>query len=166
MSLKRALAVVAAGALAAAGGIASVALSAGPAAAATTRQVTLPFTSYFGMLVDPAHQYVFVDGGAGSSSILVVDYSGKTVATIPNEPGASGLALSSDGSTVYVALAGGNAISAISTATLTETARYATGAGTDPVYVAYSSGMVWFGSAPTACWPESARSTRAPARPP
>ena len=147
MSLKRALAVVAAGAVAAAGGIASVALSAGPAAAATTQFVELPFTSsYSGMLlVDPANQHLFVTGGAGSSSIVVVDYSGNTVATIPNEPGATGLALSSDGSTVYVALAGGDAISAISTSTLTETARYATGTGTDPAYVAYAGGKVWFG---------------------
>ena len=143
MSLKRALAIAAAGAVAAAGGIASIALSAGPAAAATTTFVTLPFTSYFGMLVDPANQHLFVTGGASSSSILVMDYSGDTVATIPDEPGASGLALSGDGSTVYVALAGGDAISAISTSTLTETARYAT--GTDPAYVAYAGGKVWFG---------------------
>lgn len=145
MSLKRALAIAVAGAVAAAGGIASVALSAGPAAAATTTVVTLPFTSYFAMLVDPANQHLFVTGGSSSSSILVMDYSGDTVATIPDEPGASGLALSGDGSTVYVALAGGDAISAISTSTLTETARYATGTGTDPAYVAYSSGKVWFG---------------------
>jgi hypothetical protein len=145
MSLKRALAVATAGAVAAVGGIASVALSAGPAAAATTRSVVLPFTSYFGMLVDPVNQHLFVTGGASSSSILVMDYSGETVAAIPDEPGASGLALSGDGSTVYVALAGGDAISAISTSTLTETARYATGTGTHPAYVAYSSGKVWFG---------------------
>ena len=143
MSLKSALAVAAAGAVAAVG------LSAGPAAAATTMSVALPFSNYAGMLVDPAHQHLFVTGGAGSSSILVTDYSGQTVATIPSEPGASGLALSGDGSTVYVALAGGNAISAISASTLTETARYATGAGTDPAYVAYSGGKIWFGYGPS-----------------
>src|SRR5579863_6285076 len=146
MSLKRALAIAAAGAVAAAGGIASVALSAGPAAAATTMSVPLPFTFYSGtLLVDPVNQHLFVTGGAANSGILVTDYSGDTVATIPNEPGATGMALSGDGSTVYVALAAGDAISAISTSTLTETDRYATGTGTDPAYVAYAGGKVWFG---------------------
>ena len=107
--------------------------------------VALPITQYSHMLVDPGHQHLFFTSGSGSSSILVTDYSGQTVAIIPNEPDATGLALSSDGSTVYAALPGANAISAISTSTLTETARYLTGAGTGPSYVAYTSGMIWFG---------------------
>jgi len=144
MRFKRALAVATAGALVAAGGIASVALTAGPARAATITTVGLPFSTYSQMLVDPVHQHLFITSGPGSSSILVTDYSGQTVATIPGEPGATGLALSSDGSTVYAALANGDAVSAISTGTLTETARYATGAGTDPAYVAYTSGKIWF----------------------
>jgi hypothetical protein len=119
------------------------------AAAATTTSVALPFSTYFGMLVDPVHHHLFITGGSGASSILVADYSGQTVATIPSEPGASGLALSGDGSTVYAALANGDAISAISTSTLIETARYATGAGTDPAYVAYTSGKIWFGYGPS-----------------
>lgn len=97
------------------------------------------------MLVDPAHRHIFFSGGSGSASILVTDYAGTAVATIPNEPGATGLALSGDGGTVYAALANGDAVSAISTSTLTETARYATGAGTQPTYVAWTSGKIWFG---------------------
>jgi hypothetical protein len=107
--------------------------------------VTLPITSYSHMLVDPVHQHIFFSSGAGSASILVTDYSGHTVATIANEPGATGLALSGDGSTVYAALANGDAISAISTTTLAETARYSTGAQSGPTYVAYTSGKIWFG---------------------
>ena len=128
--------------------VAGVAISVGvPAfkAQAATTVVTLPITQYSHMLVDPAHHHLFITSGSGSSSILVTDYSGQTVATIPNEPGATGLALSSDGSTVYAALADGDAISAISTSTASETARYATGTGTEPSYVAYSSGKIWFG---------------------
>ena len=144
MRVKRRLAVAMAGAVAAAGGIAPVALSAAPAQAATTA-VTLPITKYSRMLVDPVHQHLFITSGSGSSSILVTDYSGQPVATIPNEPGATGLALSGDGSTVYAALVNGDAISAISTDTLAETARYATGTGTDPISAAYTSGKIWFG---------------------
>jgi hypothetical protein len=141
MPLKKSLAA----AFAAVAGIAlSVGVSASTAQAATAA-VALPITQYSHMLVDPAHQHLFITSGSGSSSILVTDYSGQTVATIPDEPGATGLALSNDGSTVYVALANGDAISAISTSTLSETARYATGTGTDPTYVAYSSGRIWFG---------------------
>lgn len=146
MRFKRVLAAATASAVTAAGVIAAVAVSAGSAAAGTiTANVALPFSTYSQMLADPIHRHLFVTAGPGSSSILVTDYSGQTVATIPNEPGATGLALSGDGSTVYVALAHGNAISAISTSTLAETARYATGAGTDPAYVAYTSGRIWFG---------------------
>lgn len=126
-------------------GVAALIAVSAPMAQAATTAVTLPITHYSHMLVDPAHQHLFITSGSGSSSILVTDYSGQTVATIPNQPGATGLALSSDGSTVYAALADGDAISAISTSTLAETARYSTGTGTDPTYVAYTSGRIWFG---------------------
>ena len=129
----------------AAGTLALAAPAAGQAAEAATTSVQLPISKYSHMLIDPAQQHIFFTGGSGSASILVTDYSGNAVATIPNEPGATGLALSGDGSTVYAALANGDAVSAISTSTLTETARYATGAGTQPTYVAYTSGKIWFG---------------------
>jgi hypothetical protein len=125
-----------------------VAVPAGWQAASAEAAVTtvqLPIAKYSHMLIDPAHQHIFFTGGSGSTSILVTDYSGNTVAAIPNEDGATGLALSDDRSTVYAALAGGDAISAISTSTLTQTASYGTGTGTEPTYVAYTSGDIWFG---------------------
>jgi hypothetical protein len=140
--------------MAAAAGAAGMAATAGIAlsacwsvtlAEAATTSVQLPISKYSHMLIDAAHQHVFFTSGTGSASILVTDYSGNSVATIPNEPGAAGLALSGDGSTVYAALVNGDAVSAISTSTLTETARYATGTGTQPTYVAYTSGKIWFG---------------------
>src|SRR5262249_33681058 len=115
-------------------GIATQAVVSAPIAQAAST-VTLPITQYSHMLGDPVDQHLFSTSGSGSSSMLVTDYSGQTVATIPNEPGAIGITLSTDGSTVYAALPGANAISAISTTTLTETARYSTGTGTGPTYV-------------------------------
>ena len=144
MHFRRMLAVVMAGAAATAGITISAGLSAASAQAATT-SVQLPIAKYSHMLLDPAHQHIFFTSGTGYSSILVTDYSGNTVATIGNEPGATGLAISSDGSTVYAALVDGDAVSAISTSTLAETARYATGTGTHPTSVAYTSGKIWFG---------------------
>jgi hypothetical protein len=130
-----------------AGAVASAALSAGPAQATGTAvtAVDLPIAHYSHMVVDAVHQHVFISGGAGYDTVLVTDFSGRTVATIGGEPGATGLALSPDGGTVYAALAEGDAVSAISTDGLAETARYSTGAGTEPTYVAAVGGKVWFG---------------------
>src|SRR5947209_2723581 len=132
-------------AFAAVAGIAISAAVPASAAQAATTTVTLPIAKYSHMLLDPVHQHLFFTSGSGSTSILVTDYSGQTVATIGNEPGATGLALSSDGSTVYAALADGDAVSAISTSTLAETVRYTVGTTAIPYYVAYSSGKIWFG---------------------
>ncbi|MFI0897201.1 hypothetical protein [Streptomyces sp. NPDC020983] len=133
-----------AAAVAVATGLASLGLSTASAQTAPTA-VVLPIPHYAHMLVDPAHQHLFISGGEGSSSILVTDYAGRTVATIDGETGANGLALSPDGSTVYAALGGADAISAVDTGTLTETARYGTGAGTGPQSVVWSAGRLWFG---------------------
>ncbi|SOE72527.1 hypothetical protein SAMN05446589_4481 [Streptomyces sp. OV198] len=107
--------------------------------------VPLSLPHYSHMLVDPAHQHLFFSSGVGNSTILVTDYDGVTVRTIDNEPGAIGLALSPDGSTVYAALYNGDAISAIDTTSLNEAHRYSTGAGSEPRSVAYTGGKVWFG---------------------
>lgn len=149
MNVKRRLAVAMASAAVAAGSVAAVGLPATSAhAATTTSAVALPIPYYSHMLLDPAHHHIFITSGLGpsnrgSSSILVTNYSGQTVATIPNESSATALALSSDGSTVYAVLPSGW-ISAISTSTLAETARYFTGTYVDPAYVAYAGGKIWF----------------------
>jgi len=104
MHVKRTLAVVAASAAVAVGSVAAVGLSAMPAhAVGTVTAVTLPLSGFSHLVLDPAHQHVFISSAA-SNEILVTDYSGNTVATIANEPGADGLVLSSDGSAVYAAL--------------------------------------------------------------
>ncbi|MDX3453919.1 hypothetical protein PV396_18535 [Streptomyces sp. ME02-8801-2C] len=105
----------------------------------------LPLTQYAHMLVDTAHQHIYFSQGAGSTGILVTDLSGTPVTTITGEQGATGLALSSDGGTLYAALKDGDALAAIDTTTLTETTRVPTGAGSAPVSVAVAGGKVWYG---------------------
>jgi hypothetical protein len=122
---------------------ATVCLSSANAWADST--AALPLSHYSHMLVDPIHQHIFFSSGAGNSTVLVTDFNGTAVATIDNEPGATGLALSPDGSAVYAALYNGDAISSIDTTSLTEAHRYSTGAGSNPRSVAYASGKVWFG---------------------
>ncbi len=105
--------------------------------------VPLSLSHYSHMVVDGGHDHLFVSGGSGSTGILVTDFSGSTVGTVA-EPGATSMALSPDGGTLYVALPGSDAVAAVDTATLTETARYDTGAGTGPSYVACAGGRIWF----------------------
>jgi hypothetical protein len=96
------------------------------------------------MVVDTTHGRVFLTGG-GSDGVVVRNLAGGPVTTITNEPGAAGMALSADRTLLYVALSGGDAVSAIDTTLLTEVARYATGAASCPSTLAVASGKVWFG---------------------
>lgn len=105
----------------------------------------LPLSHYSHMLVDTAHRHIFFSQGAGSTGIVVTDLSGTPVTTLADEPGATGLALSADGGTLYAALADGDAIAAVDTATLTESTRWPTGTGSAPVSVAVAGGRVWYG---------------------
>lgn len=75
----------------------------------------------------------------------MTDLDGGDPTTIQGEPGATGLALSDDGSTVHAAPPGQDAIAGIDTNTPTETARYPTGAGTRPDSLAVAGGTLWFG---------------------
>ncbi|MFK0152474.1 hypothetical protein ACIQVK_10395 [Streptomyces sp. NPDC090493] len=137
VSLSAAISVVA-GLTTAAVGLAS------PAALADST-ASLPLAHFAHMVADPAHQHLFFSQGAGSTGILVTDLSGTPVTTITDEQGATGLALSADGSTLYAALADGDAVAAVDTATLTESTRYPTGTGSAPVSVAVAGGKVWYG---------------------
>src|SRR5689334_21716962 len=87
----------------------------------------LPLSHYSHMLLDTAHQHIFFSQGAGSTGILVTDLAGAPVTTIGDEQGATGLALSADGGTLYAALADGDAVAAIDTASLAESTRFPTG---------------------------------------
>ncbi|MFF0450274.1 hypothetical protein ACFYT4_28480 [Streptomyces sp. NPDC004609] len=86
--------------------------------------------------------------GAAASFVLVVlvtDYSGRVVGTVPDLPQVWGLELSEDSETVYAALSYGSAVVAIDTETLKESARHPTGAGTYPRYPALADDTLWFG---------------------
>jgi YVTN family beta-propeller protein len=91
------------------------------------------------------HGHVYLTGGPGTTGILVRRANGAANTTVSGESGANGMALSPDGSTLYVALTDANAIAAINTSTLAETARYSTGSGTCPAEVLQLADKVWFG---------------------
>jgi len=103
----------------------------------------LPFDGFGDIVVDSAHGHVFVSGGDGINGVAVADADGTIEQTLAGLPGATGMALSSDGSTVYVALANGDGIGKIDTATLSVTTT-STGTSTCPTSVAETAGLVWF----------------------
>lgn len=79
-------------------------------------------------MADTAHGHLFISQGSSSlNEIIVTDLSGQEFATIPDQDGVMGIALSPDGSTLYAALSADHAVSAISTATLQQTASYPIG---------------------------------------
>jgi hypothetical protein len=106
---------------------------------------SLGLPSYADMITDDVHKQVFVTGGKTVNGVVVTDFSTRVKKTITNQFGASGLILSTDAKTLYVALASGDAISAIDTSTLTETTRYRTGAQTCPTHLARTENTIWFG---------------------
>src|SRR5689334_18650580 len=71
-----------------------------------------------------------------------------TVLTASSRPGVKGLVLSADESTLYAAAVDADAIVAVDTEKVTETARYSTGADTEPMYVAAAGDKIWFGYGP------------------
>jgi YVTN family beta-propeller protein len=117
-------------------------LVAAPASADTT--TALSITSYYQMVVDSQEGYIFVsEGSSDVNDIIVLNLSGTEVGTIPGQDGVMGLALSSDGSTLYAALSGDNAVSVIDAATWQPTTQYSLGNDTIPSDVVLQSGMLW-----------------------
>jgi YVTN family beta-propeller protein len=120
----------------------AVLLPADTAHADTT--TALQITSFYQIVADTAHSHLFISQGSSSQNhITVTNLSGKQVATIGGEDGVQGIAMSPDGKTLYAALGSSHAVSAINTATLTQTASYPIGNANTPVDVAVQSGKVW-----------------------
>ncbi|SBT51618.1 YncE family protein [Micromonospora auratinigra] len=107
--------------------------------------VGLGLQNFTHLVVDPAHGQLFVSQGRYTSDLRVTDLNGGARRTIPNLPGATGMALSPDGATLYVALVQGSAVAAIDTATLTEKARYGLGASSCPEWLAPAGGKLYVG---------------------
>ena len=118
----------------------TVGLASGVAAAQTT--TSLSITSFNQIVADPASGYLFISSPE-QSEILVTNLTGQQVATIGDQDGVEGLALSSDGGTLYAALGTSDAVTAISTSSLAQTASYSLPAGDAPQDVAVQSGDVW-----------------------
>ena len=120
--------------------VVSTALAPPPAAAADPgRDVGLQ--GFRDILVDDTHGRVFIS--QGTDTIVVTDLDGIATDVVTGLPGASGMALSDDDTTLYVAAAGADAVGVVDTATLTVETIH-TGVDTCPRDLALTAGMVWF----------------------
>ncbi|MCW6009390.1 hypothetical protein K1W54_33330 [Micromonospora sp. CPCC 205371] len=147
---KRRLQTLAAGVVTAT--LAVLAGAAVPAAPAQATGQALPLPGFGDIAVDDARERVFVSGGPTANGVVVTDFSGRVKKTINGQFGATGLALSADGKSLYVALAAGDAISVIDTTTYAETARFPVGSQTCPTHLARTGTTVWFGYGCEADW--------------
>ncbi|MEU9452742.1 Ig-like domain repeat protein [Streptomyces sp. NPDC048277] len=119
----------------------SAALAATPAFADTSG--LLPIKSSGDIVVDGAHQQVFISDPS-NGKIVVTDYSGRVLKQLSTDlSGVTGLELSADSGTLYAAVRDMDAIAVIDTATDTETTRYTV--GDQPLSVALAGGRLWFG---------------------
>lgn len=117
--------------------------AASAAAAAAPRAVPLPIADAADVV--SAGDRVFVSGGRNSTDVVVTAANGDVVGTVPGLPGPTDLLLSPDRQTLYVALPSAGAIAAVNTGTLTEFARYGTGAAACPSSLALTGRYLWFG---------------------
>jgi sugar lactone lactonase YvrE len=141
----------------------TLALLALPATAAhADPTAALPqLTGFHQVVVDSANGYVFLSeginsdslltGASSSTAIVVTDLTGTYITTLDAGDGVEGLALSSDGSTLYAALAATGQVAAVdvaagsitpTTTTPTQTL-YNLGTGDVPYSVALQSGKIW-----------------------
>jgi hypothetical protein len=93
--------------------VAVVALLPGSLHPAHAAGTVLPFASVFDMVVDDAHDRVFVSGGAATATLPVYGFDGALVTSIPIA-GATGMVLLGD--TLYVSEASGPSIRVVDTA--------------------------------------------------
>jgi hypothetical protein len=123
------------------GVIAATVLAGAPTALAGGTSVALGTLGFSSVAVDDANGHVFVSGKS-ANEVLVFDFAGNLVTTIPNVYGAGAMVV--HGPTLYVIEQNAGAIEAIDLATLTDRGPIATGLSL-PSQLAFAGGKLWTG---------------------
>ncbi|MFG2650216.1 Ig-like domain repeat protein [Streptomyces sp. NPDC048436] len=109
-------------------GLVGVGAPAAYAATPSDEVAKLPIYSFGAMVVDSAHERVFItDGGSGSgpSEVLVYNFQGKRMGSLATDKAVSGMALSADSGTLHVSQS--DRILRFDTETLTKSGAAVTG---------------------------------------
>lgn len=114
-------------------------------AAAETLPVPVSMTSFARIVVDQGHGQLFLSPGRTGSALTVTDLAGNQVGLVGPIGGATGMALTPDGSSLWVAAAAGDALVRVDTATLAVVQTVTLPAGTCPGDVAVSGTRVVYG---------------------
>ncbi|MFF1694141.1 Ig-like domain repeat protein [Streptomyces sp. NPDC058257] len=86
-------------------GVVAVGTPAAYAATPSDEVAKLPISSFGAMVVDDAHERVYLTDGSrasGASQVQVYNFQGQKVGSLPTDKAASGMALSADGATLNV----------------------------------------------------------------
>jgi DNA-binding beta-propeller fold protein YncE len=132
-----------------------------PPPASTSLLLGLP--SFHKIVVDDAHQHVFVSGGTNSPSeqtkptVLVATSTGTVVKRFTGLPSAWGMALSSATHQLFVALPAIGKVAVIDTATLTVTRMLAAPADAAPTNLTIAGGLLWISSPEVLSEPDRGR---------
>jgi sugar lactone lactonase YvrE len=97
------------------------------------------------MVVDDRYGILFLTTGPDGEQVLVLDAAAASVRWIDGLAGASGLAVTRDGRTLFVALSRADAIAEIHIPSLRVTARHDLTPGSAPVWLALTGDTLWFG---------------------
>ena len=122
-----------------------VPVAAAISAAADTPPTTLAMTSFSRIVVDQAHGHLFLAPGRTGSALTVTDLAGTQVGRSGPIAGPTGMALTPDGSSLWVAAASGDALVRVDTASLAVVQTVPLPAGTCPGDVAVVGTRVVYG---------------------
>ena len=99
------------------------------------------------VLVDEARSRIYITGGTGTSDLVITDLDGGNVRTIANvAPGAAGMALSPDGTKLYIAASDQDWLRIVDTTTFALSGQFAgktDGTMSCPRDVAFAAGQLW-----------------------
>jgi hypothetical protein len=99
------------------------------------------------VLVDEARNRIYITGGTGTSDLVVTDLDGGNVRTLAGvAPGAAGMALSPDGTKLYIAASDQDWLRIVDTTTFALTGQFAgktDGTMSCPRDVAFAAGQLW-----------------------
>ncbi|MGW5739539.1 MULTISPECIES: Ig-like domain repeat protein [Streptomyces] len=131
-------------------GLTAVGAPAAYAATPSDEVAKLPISSFGALVVDDAHERVYVTDArktSGASQVWVYNFEGQRVGSLATDQAASGMALSADGATLNVSVS--NRIVTFDTATQTKSGAsytpYDVECGRD---VAVAGGKTWFTETP------------------